>query len=131
MPTSQGDHNISINAALNKIFNVTLFLPAWFPAVYLHAPEASELLCCGEVRAAHALPQPVRVAHVVVDAIRDVHETWRADGQIRDGPGLKPIARTETGPLDDPVNVPARAASPLSETVTSSAPVDVLLSSLL
>lgn len=73
--------------------------PASVPVSYLHAPEASELLRCGEVRAAHALPQLVRVAHVVVDVIRDVHETWRADGQIRDGPGLKAIAR-RTGPLD-------------------------------
>ena len=46
-------------------------------AVYLHAPEASELLSCGEVGAAHRLPQLVRVRHVVVDVIHNRHQTCR------------------------------------------------------
>lgn len=43
---------------------------------YLYTPQASELLCCGVVRAAHALPQLVRVGYIIVHIICDIHETW-------------------------------------------------------
>lgn len=48
-------------------------------AAYLRAPQASELLGGGEVWAAHLLPQQVRVAHEVVQAIRDVRESCGTD----------------------------------------------------
>lgn len=44
---------------------------------YLDAPEASKLLDRGEVGSAQVLPQPVRVADVVVQVVGDVAETWR------------------------------------------------------
>lgn len=44
---------------------------------YLDAPQASELLDRGEVGSAQVLPQPVRVADVVVQVVGDVAETWR------------------------------------------------------
>ena len=46
------------------------------PPGYLHTPEVSELFCCGEVGAAHALPQLVRVGYIVVHVIFDIHKTW-------------------------------------------------------
>jgi len=58
--------------------------------VYLHTPEASELVCCGIVGAAHALPQLVWVGYVVVDVIRDIHETWRANRKITGSIEMKP-----------------------------------------
>lgn len=51
------------------------------PPVYLHTPEASELSCCGVVGAAHALPQLVRVAYIVVNVICDIYKTWIANRQ--------------------------------------------------
>ena len=48
----------------------------FFSPVYLNPPEPSELFCCGIVGAAHALPQLVRVGHVVVHVICDIHKTW-------------------------------------------------------
>lgn len=58
------------------------FTISFSPAVYLHTPEASELLCCGVVGAAHALPKLVRVGYIVVNVICDIHKTWIADRQI-------------------------------------------------
>lgn len=95
---------------------------------YLLATQAPELLHTREVGSAHLLPQPGRVAYLVVQVEGDVAETWRKDT----AGGGRRHTQTHTN-----THVPARtsspvcASSPVRDTVTSSEELAVLLSSLL
>lgn len=44
-------------------------------SLYLNVPQLSELLCCGVVWAAHALPQLGWVGHIVVQVICYIHKS--------------------------------------------------------
>lgn len=57
----------------------------------LGGPELPELLCAGEVGAAHVLPQLLGVGDVVVQVVGDVHQAWGAGtggGGLHRDPGV-------------------------------------------
>lgn len=50
----------------------------------LGSPELPELLCAGEVRAAHVLPQLLGVGDIVVQVVGDVHQAWGRGQEVGD-----------------------------------------------